>query len=270
MTIAASRTTAHFGNWIRMRILVIHLAIGIALVVAGFLIPHPLARLLTWGAATVPLGLGLFLSYLYFCFSDAGGGVQRRLWTLVLDQLAWDGRGAALDIGTGQGALAIGLAGRFPEAQVHGVDLWAADWEYSQGACERNARALGVGDRVSFERASASALPLEDESMDAVVSHFVFHEVKDGGGPIGALKEAVRVLRPGGSFAFQDMFLDRRFYGAADTLIETLRGWGLTDIRFSPLSAQIRIPWGMSGRRVLGAAGLINGVKRPPPIEDGE
>jgi SAM-dependent methyltransferase len=252
---------AHFGNWIRARILLIHFAISASLVAASFLIPDPVLRLPVWSIAAIPLGIGLFLAYLYFAFSERGGGVQRRLWNLVLDQLAWDGRGTALDIGTGQGALAIGLAQRFPDARVRGVDLWAANWEYSTTACVRNARALGVGDRVIFQHASASTLPLEDGSMDAIVSHFVFHEVKDGGGPVGALKEAIRVLKPGGAFAFQDMFLDRRLYGDVDALLATLRGWGVKEVRFSRLSDKLRIPWGMGGRRVLGAAGLISGSK---------
>ena len=97
--------------------------------------------------------------------------------------------------------------------------------------------------------------------MNAVVSHFVFHEVKDEGGPLGALKEAVRVLKTGGAFSFQDMFLDKRLYGDVDALLKALRGWGLRQVHFSRLSEQIQIPWGMGGRRVLGLAGLITGYK---------
>ncbi|MEQ1785052.1 MAG: class I SAM-dependent methyltransferase, partial [Hyphomonadaceae bacterium] len=205
--------------------------------------------------------IGLFLTYLYFMFSEAGG-VQRKLWDVVLSRLAWEGQGEALDIGTGQGALAIGLATRKLIARVRGVDLWAADWAYSKAACERNAKALGVGDRVSFARASAAALPFDDASMDAVVSHFVFHEVGDGGGPRGALKEAVRVLKPGGAFCVQDMFLDRRVYGDVDALLGELRAWGLEHVRLARLSELTRIPWGMGGRRVLGCAAVIVGVKR--------
>ena len=194
-------------------------------------------------------------------FSEAGG-VQRKLWDVVLSRLAWQGQGEALDIGTGQGALAVRLAMKLPLARVTGVDLWAADWAYSKAACEQNAVAMGVGDRVSFSRASAAALPFADASMDAVVSHFVFHEVGDGGGPMGALKEAVRVLKPGGAFAVQDMFLDHHVYGDVDALLDKLRAWGLEDVRLARLSELTPIPWGMGGRRVLGCAAVIVGVKR--------
>ncbi len=252
---------ARFGNWIRVRILLTHLSIGVALVAGGFLFGDLWVRAVAWSLALVPLGIGLFLTYLYFMFSEAGG-VQRKLWDIVLVALVWDGRGEALDIGTGQGALAVNLAVRKPEARVVGVDLWAADWAYSKSACERNAKALGVGDRVRFARASAAVLPFEDGSMDAVVSHFVFHEVRDSGGPRGALREAVRVLKPGGAFSAQDMFLDRSVHGERDALLQALREWGLEDVTLFPLSERIRIPWGMRGKRVLGCAGLITGIKR--------
>ena len=250
-----------FGNWIRVRILLAWLTVGVALAVAGALVSDPLGRLVLWLAAAPPLGIGLFLSYLHAAFSDRGGRVQRRLWAVVLDRLAWDGRGQALDIGTGQGALAIGLAQRFADARVVGVDLWAADWEYSRAGCLRNAGAAGVADRVRFERASAAALPFPDATFDAVVSHFVFHEVRDGGGPKGALGEAVRVLRPGGRFCVQDMFLDRRLYGRVEDLLDMLRACGLREVALSRLADLGPIPRGMGGRRVLGAAGVITGLR---------
>lgn len=249
----------NYGNWIRIRIPLTFLAIGAALTGLGAWLGDSSWRWLAWAAAVVPFGIGGFLLYIYAAFA---GGVQRRLWDLVLDNLAWDGRGQALDSGTGQGALILGLLGRHPAATGIGVDLWAADWDYSKAACERNARALGVADRVRFERASAADLPFADASMEAVVSHFVFHEVRDGGGPLGAFKEAVRVLKPGGALAVQDMFLDRRLYGDIPALLETLRAQGLEDVRFARLADLIHIPWGMNGRRVLGAAGLITARKR--------
>lgn len=252
---------AKFGNWIRVRIVLTFLLIGVALAVGALLVvADPLWRMAVWAVAAVPLGTGLYLAYVYAMFGV--GGVQRRLWGAVLDALDWDGAGEALDVGTGQGALAVMLAARRPGARVVGVDLWAADWEYSKGACERNAAALGVADRVRFERASAATLPFGDARFDAVVSHFVFHEVKDGGGALGAFAEAVRVLKPGGALAVQDMVFDACVYGDVGALVGKLQAMGLQDVRLVKLSARVRIPWGLGGRRVLGCAGLVTGVKR--------
>ncbi len=250
---------ADFGNWIRRRIVVRYLLVGVALAAAGFAAADPLWRGLAWAAAAFPLLLGLYLLHLYVRFSDFGGGVQRALWDRVVGQLDWDGKGRALDVGTGQGALAIAMAEKYPQAEILGVDLWAADWEYSKSACERNARRRGVADRVRFALASASQLACPDATFDAVVSHFVFHEV-EGGAP-QAVREALRVLKTGGAFCFQDMFFDPKFYGDAEAFARTVRGWGVADVHLVKLSARMAIPHLMRGRRVLGAAGLLYGRK---------
>jgi ubiquinone/menaquinone biosynthesis C-methylase UbiE len=102
-------------------------------------------------------------------------------------------------------------------------------WEYSKSVCERNAGIAGVSSRVSFKKASASALPFEDESINAAVSNLVFHEVKDAKDKRDVIKEALRVINKGGKFAFQDLFLEKRVYGEVDDLLETIRSWGIED-----------------------------------------
>jgi SAM-dependent methyltransferase len=52
--------------------------------------------------------------------------------------------------------------------------------------------------------ASAASLPLVDGSVDLVVSNYCFHHL-DGAGKRRALREAHRVLRPGGRLVFGDM-----------------------------------------------------------------
>lgn len=59
------------------------------------------------------------------------------------------------DLGCGSGWSTIALARAFPSARVEGVDLDEASVEQAR----RNALEAGVGDRVTFVRAEASALP---------------------------------------------------------------------------------------------------------------
>jgi ubiquinone/menaquinone biosynthesis C-methylase UbiE len=70
----------------------------------------------------------------------------------------------ALDLGTGTGKAAQLVAGRFPEAEVVGVDL-------SPAMVEQAGRLLpaDLAGRVRFEVRDASALPFEDAAFDLVV-----------------------------------------------------------------------------------------------------
>ena len=54
-------------------------------------------------------GSGFSSPIVYLMFSEAGG-VQRTLWDVVLSGWRGMAQGEALDIGTGQGALAVRLA----------------------------------------------------------------------------------------------------------------------------------------------------------------
>ncbi|MEZ4769686.1 MAG: class I SAM-dependent methyltransferase, partial [Caldilineales bacterium] len=201
--------TPDYGNWIRQRKLYTFLGIGLVIVLLAVVPVHPLIRIVLLFSGVMFLGLSAYLAYISRQFSQQGGGYQRKLWNVVLDHLDWDGKGQALDIGTGNGPLAIALAKRYPEARVTGIDCWGSDWEYSQSACEQNAALAGVAERTEFKKASAASLPFDDNLFDAVVSHFVFHEVADVPDKRNVVKEALRVLRPGGSFSFQDLFLDK-------------------------------------------------------------
>src|SRR5262245_22433361 len=190
--------SVNFGNWIRIRIVLGFLVTGLILVALSAVIPIALVRVALWVLAGVVLATFAYLAYVYYQFSERGGGVQRRLWNLVIDQLPGDPRGQVLDIGTGNGPVAILLAAKYPDVRVTGIDYWGAAWEYSQLVCEQNAAALGVAERTRFQKASASKLPFEDGAFDAAISHFVFHEVADAPDKRAVIREALRVVRQGG------------------------------------------------------------------------
>jgi ubiquinone/menaquinone biosynthesis C-methylase UbiE len=92
-----------------------------------------------------------------------------------------------LDVGTGTGAGALRLAQRFPEAEIVGVDLSDAMLERARDNTPAELR-----ERVSWQRADASALPFGDGSFD-LVTH---------ANMIPFFDEVARVLAPGGQVLF--------------------------------------------------------------------
>jgi len=105
-----------------------------------------------------------------------------------------------LDVASGSGASAI-LAARDLGAEVVGV-------EYGVEAV-RAARDLaadsGLGKRVRFLRGDAEALPVEDDSFDAVLCECSLCTFPD---KQRAAAEFRRVLRPGGKLALSDVVVE--------------------------------------------------------------
>ena len=254
-------STVNFGNWIRRRIVFAFLLTSFILFGLSAVLPILLIRLVLWFGAGLMLLIFAYLSYVYYQFSEHGGDIQHRLWTLVIDHLDWDHHGHVLDIGTGNGPLAILLATKYPDIQVTGIDYWGKAWEYSQQVCEQNAASMGVARRTHFQKASASNLPFDDGAFDAAISHFVFHEVADAPDKRSVIREAMRVIRKGGAFAFQDMFLNKELYGDVDTLLATIRSWGIEEVHFVETGAVLNLPQLLRHPRVLGKAALIYGRK---------
>jgi len=175
--------------------------------------------------------------------------------------LDWNGKGKGLDIGCGNGPLTIKLAQKYAEAQITGIDYWGKQWEHSKSVCERNAKIEGVAERVVSQKASASALPFNDGAFDVAVSNLVFHEVSGIRDKKNAIREALRVVKKGGSFAFQDLFLWKRVYGEVDNLLHTIRSWGIERVDFVNTSDSEFIPKGLRLRFMVGTMGILNGGK---------
>jgi SAM-dependent methyltransferase len=114
-----------------------------------------------------------------------------------------------LDVGCGPGTITCDLARLVVPGRVIGVDA----------APEVVARAeTGQRpDNLSFEVADVYRLPFEDASFDVVHAHQVLQHLSE---PVAALREMLRVLRPGGVVAVRDSDYGGFVWAPADPLLD--------------------------------------------------
>jgi len=108
--------------------------------------------------------------------------------------LALDSDDVLLDLACGRGGYGMELVRR-SGCRLVGVDFALSAVEQARAHAER----LGLGDRVSFELADMTATGLEDGSVTAVLCVDAAQFPQPFGGPV---REAARVLAPGGRAAF--------------------------------------------------------------------
>ena len=250
-----------YGNWIRRRILR-QLSIGTFTAALLVLAPvHPAIRVAA-GVLAILLAVSLlFPLYAHYCFSARGGNVQQRVYALIAESIGASTEGEILDIGTGNGVLAVTLAMANTSARVVGIDYWGSDWEYAQSVCEDNARRAGVSERVAFLQGTAAELPYPDATFVAVTSNLTFHEVKSEPRKARLIAEALRVVRPGGRFAFVDLFYDSSYYGSEREFRALVEDLALSRVELCPLSSKIALPKLLKHPKILGRAGLLYGEK---------
>lgn len=130
----------------------------------------------------------------YDLMNDLMSGGIHRLWKrAMVDWLAPRGAVQVLDVAGGTGDIAFRIRERAPESRVIVADI--------------NAQMLSVGRDRSVDRGllhgldwvcvNAERLPFPDRSMDAYTIAFGIRNVTD---IAAALREARRVLKPGGRF----------------------------------------------------------------------
>lgn len=180
-------------------------------------------------AITFAIGLGFLLTSVIMIWSSRFGKLKTR--DRILNQLPWRGDEQVLDIGCGRGLFLIGAAKRLTSGKATGVDIWRDD-DLSNNSSEAtlvNAKAEGVAAKVKVEEANAVSLPFKDSTFDTVLSSLALHNIEEKDDRAKALREIVRVLKPGGYLAILDIF----HTGAYAKELEQL---GVADLKLSGLS----------------------------------
>jgi ubiquinone/menaquinone biosynthesis C-methylase UbiE len=166
-----------------------------------------------------------------------GADAARRL---LVEQIACRAGDRVLEIGCGTGSLLLAVKRSQPGAEVVGLDPDAAALAIARRKADR------AGVRVQTDQGYADELPYPDASFDRVLSSFMFHHLPRAAKE-ASMREARRVLRPGGRFHMVDfggpgsrrrglighlIHADRHLGdNAEDRVLTLMRAAGLSDAR---------------------------------------
>ena len=251
------------GNW--MPVSMLRLVGGLAalaavLAVLSFAVFHITALGVVFViAAAILLALLLWCAWIRRQYAFGGGGMMERTHLVILSHLDFDGQGQLLEVGCGSGPLSIRAALTWPSAQVVGIDYWGVDFGYNQAMCEKNAASEGVAARCRFQHGDANRLDFPDESFDAVVSNYVYHNIM-GSDKRTLLLETLRVLKKGGVFALNDE-MKPRMYGDMEAFAQELRDMGYEDVRLIDTATEAFGSRRRAGLMMLGDSRMLVGRK---------
>ena len=246
MVLSAIAATAVF--------LILFIVFGLTGIVSGTL--KTVLFIVFLAGTVIGFAVSVWMALLYRAFSYDG---KRQMSRQIIEGIAGyvklpDG-GKGLDVGCGSGALAIACAKRNPTADFIGIDRWGKEYaSFNKPLCESNAKAEGVSN-VSFQRGDATQLDFPDESFDAVVSNYVYHNIP--GDRQAYLLETLRVLKKGGMFAIHDIYSKSK-YGDMQAFVKKLKDMGYADVRLIDTTDGTRITkWESVWMELAGSALLI-------------
>jgi ArsR family transcriptional regulator len=139
-------------------------------------------------------------------------------------------RGRLLDIGTGTGRVLELLAPRVTLAL--GIDASKAMLALARARLSGPEYA-----HCAVRLADMYRLPLADHTFDTVVLQMVLHHAED---PAGAVREAARVLHPGG----QLLLIDLNEHDRSDLTAKLAHRWpGFSDIEINRMFTEVDVQW---------------------------
>ena len=139
-----------------------------------------------------------------------------------------------------------------------GVGLGKEYASFSLPLCEKNAAAEGVKN-ASFRRGNAVKLDFPDESFDAVISNYVYHNIA-GKDKQALLLETLRVLKKGGTYAIHDLMSPGR-YGDMQAFVQKLRDMGYERVELIDTTDGSFMTPKEAGRLMLRGSTLLVGRK---------
>ena len=253
----------NYGNW--MSNPVFYMLGGIAALAAILMIVFfTVCRILILGIVfavilAVLIGVMIWFAWLRKQYAFGGGGIMDQVHQKLVPYLDFDGEGTILEVGCGSGPLAIRCALTWPKAQVIGLDYWGISFDYNKELCEKNAASEGVADRCRFVQGDAKKLDLPDESVDAVISNYVYHNIM-GADQQELLLESLRVLKKGGVFALHDD-MKPKMYGDMPAFAQKLRDMGYEEVELIDTREAIFGSEAKARAVMLGESRLLRGRK---------
>ena len=210
-------------------------------------------------AAVIFCGLTLWAVLMHRAFSyDGKRQMSRQIIEGTAAHVKLPAGGKCLDVGCGSGALTIACAKRNPAATFVGVDRWGKEYaSFNKKLCESNAKAEGATN-TRFQQGDATHLDFPDETFDAVVSNYVYHNIP--GERQQYLLETLRTLKKGGTFALHDIFSKSK-YGDMQAFVRQLKDMGYQKVELIDTTDGKYMTKFEAGWMALSGSALLTGIK---------
>src|ERR1700722_16878965 len=190
-----------------------------------------------------PAGFLLAEGFLFLLYVKVGKFRHR---DFMLNLHAWRGDENVLDVGCGRGLLLAGAAKSIAAVSgtghATGIDVWSnVDMGgNSAAATQHNLDLEGVSSLCTLISQPAQEMPFPDATFDVIVSNLCIHNIYDAPTRHQALRQIVRVLKPGGIALISDYKRTGEYaeeFSKAGLAVEKKRGSLVTT--FPPLTVVI-------------------------------